>query len=604
MADEQTLALRIDGQDYALEPDRILLIGSAADCDLRLARPGVAGRHARIAVTATGAELQDLGAGTRVNGRAAERIGLESGDVIQLGGVDACIVLDSGRSLILPIPAMVAQRRAAQADAGGPAPMQPDAPGRPRRRSAAALPLRRSGEATFADQMADELRRAPWFSMSLLAHAILLLLLWWWLQPTPAGRAEVRVGVIASEAPLLSDSAPGETSDRVEPEASAPEPPMASEPEQDLSVFSRSFAVDTPPVRRNDLERLAGVVVGRKQGGDNGARPGAGDLEQLGPARPEFLRTVSEARKSGLEIVFVLDSTGSMGGTIAEARQHLVHMLDVLQTLVPDARFGFVVYRDRHRREAYVTRALPLGTDSWRLANFANSIEAGGGGDRPEAVREGLAAAFAQDWRKGARRVVVLAGDAPPHPDSEGQILREVRAFCSDGRSSVHAVVTARHDDVLQAFRRIAEQGRGVCTGLSDRSLILQRVLSLAFGRTFEQDLQEVSRRVAERRQATDARSLELARSGGPALREALSEPTVRPELVAGLCHRTRRRVATQLIGWLGDPGLPETGRQAIAYVLTRIFDLPQPPLDPLAGGPAAEPQLRALRLMLDRIPE
>jgi Mg-chelatase subunit ChlD len=42
-----------------------------------------------------------------------------------------------------------------------------------------------------------------------------------------------------------------------------------------------------------------------------------------------FRKTVSELRRSGLEIVFVFDSTGSMGSSIRATKDGIANMLDV-----------------------------------------------------------------------------------------------------------------------------------------------------------------------------------------------------------------------------------------------------------------------------------
>ncbi len=603
MAAPESLALRLAQRDFALENGRVLLLGADEACDLRLPHPRVAPHHATLATTAAGVLLAALVDDTQVNGLPTTRAQLRRGDIVRLGSVELRIVRDQGESEILPIPAMVAARRAAPA-----APPQDGAPAAPPPRKARAtaqgLPLRRAAEATFQDLMADELRRAPWFSLSVLAHAIVLLLLWWLLQAPPGGRDTVIVGVqLAGQGPLDAPPQATTATDRVTPEPPTPEPMAAASEDPDpFALLAQDLAPVTPTADDRRLLQLGSAVV---------MRPGGGSLPGGGGGSGEFRATVSDLRRTGLEIVFVLDSTGSMGGTIADAKGSAVEMLDVLRGLVPDARFGLVVFRDHGQREEYVTRVLPIGTDFWRLCNFTWIVDAGGGGDPPEAVYEALRAAFRQPWRPGARRVVVLAGDAPPHAETEAALLREVRAFAGDGRSHVHAILTERRarrpgrdpHDAAAAFQRIVEAGRGVCVQPAESQRVLQQVLTLAFGAKFEQDLAAVTRNLAERRAAGDPRDVALARRGGPGLRQALEQQPVRTSLVDALVANLRQAVARELIDLLRDPAAVESARHAAAYVLQRALELPAPPVDPLGGGVLDEGAGQAVLGVLHRLP-
>jgi hypothetical protein len=71
--------------------ERPLTLGRDPFCDLVLPQPGVDYRHCRIAQTAAGASICDLGSatGTWLNGRRVgrEHHPLSDGDVIELGGV-------------------------------------------------------------------------------------------------------------------------------------------------------------------------------------------------------------------------------------------------------------------------------------------------------------------------------------------------------------------------------------------------------------------------------------------------------------------------------------------------------------------------------------
>lgn len=120
-----------------------------------------------------------------------------------------------------------------------------------------------------------------------------------------------------------------------------------------------------------------------------------------------------------LDVMFLLDATGSMSDEIAQLQDNILAVsaqLDALPNAV-DVRFGLVAYRDRG--DEYVTRVYDF-TDDVQVfqANLA-SVQAGGGGDYPESLNEGLYMALnAVNWRgEDAIKLVFLVADAPPHVD-------------------------------------------------------------------------------------------------------------------------------------------------------------------------------------------
>jgi len=121
-----------------------------------------------------------------------------------------------------------------------------------------------------------------------------------------------------------------------------------------------------------------------------------------------------------VEVVFVLDTTGSMGGLIEGAKVKIWTIVNqiVTGTPTPDLRVGLVGYRDRG--DAYVTKVTGLTTDLDAVYAVLRGFGAAGGGDTPESVNEALHVAIMKPaWSTDKRtlRIVYLVGDAPPHMD-------------------------------------------------------------------------------------------------------------------------------------------------------------------------------------------
>ncbi len=121
-----------------------------------------------------------------------------------------------------------------------------------------------------------------------------------------------------------------------------------------------------------------------------------------------------------LEMVFVLDTTGSMSGLLDGAKQKIWGIVNgVMQESHSSVRIGLVAYRDRG--DEYVTQVLPLTEDLDIVYTTLMNYQADGGGDTEEDVRAALAAGLHKtEWSPAANdltQIIFLVGDAPPHDD-------------------------------------------------------------------------------------------------------------------------------------------------------------------------------------------
>ncbi len=121
-----------------------------------------------------------------------------------------------------------------------------------------------------------------------------------------------------------------------------------------------------------------------------------------------------------LDVVFVLDTTGSMGGELREVSER-VRQLAVDLALARDGervRYGIVAFRDHG--DDYVVLPFDLSADVDAAQAFLSSLRANGGGDGPESVVAAVETAlYGMSWDRtnGVDRQIFLIGDAPPHLD-------------------------------------------------------------------------------------------------------------------------------------------------------------------------------------------
>ena len=150
-----------------------------------------------------------------------------------------------------------------------------------------------------------------------------------------------------------------------------------------------------------------------------------------------------------IDVVFVIDSTGSMQDEIRQVKTHIEKIVREVESGYPrpDIRVGLVTYRDHSPEEyEYLTLNFGFEHDVERALQHLNSIQASGGGDHPEAVADGLNEAINNmDWRDyhilgqsnypdynyETQKLIFLIGDASPH--GIGSSDNSFEQGCPDG---------------------------------------------------------------------------------------------------------------------------------------------------------------------------
>jgi hypothetical protein len=173
----------------------------------------------------------------------------------------------------------------------------------------------------------------------------------------------------------------------------------------------------------------------------------------------------SVSKSPVVEVVFVLDTTGSMTGLLNGAKQKIWSMANTLLQLQPkpSIKIGLVGYRDIG--DEYVTKVHGLSGNMDKVYENLMAFQAGGGGDTPEHVNKALDDALHQiKWTSGRNilRFIFLVGDAPPHTNyQDGYSYKKV---CSEARQRDIIIDTIRCGnaaDTEQYWREIAGLGGG-----------------------------------------------------------------------------------------------------------------------------------------------
>jgi len=133
---------------------------------------------------------------------------------------------------------------------------------------------------------------------------------------------------------------------------------------------------------------------------------------------------VRKADAETIDLVLCLDTTKSMEDDIPHLRTSLVPMLKEEVTGFTSFRIGLLLYRDYF--ETYLAYPYPFENDFGRIQAILNRIRVYGGRDIPEAVYEALYSGVTSYEWEAEKRMIILVGDAPPHPMPRGNVTREM----------------------------------------------------------------------------------------------------------------------------------------------------------------------------------
>ncbi len=180
--------------------------------------------------------------------------------------------------------------------------------------------------------------------------------------------------------------------------------------------------------------------------------------------KPPITEAAKKPARQRIEVCFVLDTTGSMGGLIAGAKAKIWSMAnDIISAKpTPEVRFALIGYRDRG--DDYVTKLTPLTDDLDAVYAELNKFHAAGGGDAPESVGRALDESVRKiEWTKDASvlKIIYLVGDAPPHFYEDEPDWKKV---CTDAVKRdiiINTVQCGADAETTRVWKEIADRSEG-----------------------------------------------------------------------------------------------------------------------------------------------
>jgi len=243
--------------------------------------------------------------------------------------------------------------------------------------------------------------------------------------------------------------------------------------------------------------------------------------EQTTPVKTAQVKNTQEKRPV-VEVVFVLDTTGSMGGLIEAAKNNIWSIARTMASAQPrpDIRIGLVAYRDRG--DAYVTRVVELSDDLDSMYASLMDFSADGGGDGPEAVNEALYAAvhnirWSQD--PAAYQVIFLVGDAQAHMDYPDDVKYPDTVKVANARGIIVNTIQAGDDPSTHTeWLQIAQLSQGA------HFKVGQQGDAVAVATPFDADMARLSKELDDTRLFYGDEKAQARARGKTAATEKLNE--------------------------------------------------------------------------------
>src|SRR5579875_207642 len=240
-------------------------------------------------------------------------------------------------------------------------------------------------------------------------------------------------------------------------------------------------------------------------GGGFGGGYGAGYGRGIGNGFGGF---IGQLRKKGLDVVLVIDGTGSMRFVMDEVKARMEQLVLAIHRLVPVARIGIVQFGGRGEPD----EIQPFTTSPDQLQAFLGNIKAQNGSYdwREDTLKAVKIAVDGMQWRPDAKKVIVLVGDTPPWDEDFAPIMQLISKFRSEDGTFNTVDVTQEEHELFErealnaktisplpdfylltqhAYQEMARAGGGEWRSLTRDKSINQSVLILAFGKQWQSQI-------------------------------------------------------------------------------------------------------------------
>lgn len=164
-----------------------------------------------------------------------------------------------------------------------------------------------------------------------------------------------------------------------------------------------------------------------------------------------------------IELMFVIDTTGSMGDEIYYLKAEIDDVINEVQEKNLNTKISLALLFYRDKGDEYVTRYFDFTQDIQKQKNNLSKQKADGGGDFEEAVYKALGEAVDKQWSTSSEtRILVHVADAPSHNDEVKKWNENVLKLAKKGIKII-TVASSGIDKKTEYFFRSQSMITGGC---------------------------------------------------------------------------------------------------------------------------------------------
>ena len=197
---------------------------------------------------------------------------------------------------------------------------------------------------------------------------------------------------------------------------------------------------------------------------------------------PNLVKPITKTN-GDIDVVFVIDTTGSMHSSISAVRNNIRNIVESISSKTKSARFALVTYQDHPccggSSGDYPSKIETDFTSNVEALNKAvNFIQLGNGGDWKESVYSGIKTGLNLQWRAGVKKIMIVIGDAPakdPEPVTELTEQSIVDAAYAVDPAQIYIIDTSGYD-AMASVMSLAERTGGAYLQADDSNKIVDQV--------------------------------------------------------------------------------------------------------------------------------
>ncbi len=202
-----------------------------------------------------------------------------------------------------------------------------------------------------------------------------------------------------------------------------------------------------------------GVVLGQRLARQNiYVIDGAATATLIAPATPvpNGAIVVKRPGRVTMDVVFVLDTTGSMDDELAQLQNNILYVAgEVAKWQDIDVNYGLVAYKDQG--DEYVAQVYPFTANAPQFQANLMQLSAGGGGDTPEDMAAAFDAALHNlEWRSSIKLIFVVT-DASAQLYGGFSYMDGIKEAAQRG-IKIHTLASSGLDPVGEYMLRQASQ--------------------------------------------------------------------------------------------------------------------------------------------------